>query len=555
MKSKKVLALLMAAAVTAAAAVPCMAEELTTLSFSYGGYATVGADAVPRLQEYLAENLGIEMDVWVNSDAETEMTTMLSSGDYSDIIIWNIADRIKTAADGGNLVDLMQYQDQLPAIFENDVYAGAIEYIKDAYGNGEALYGLPMRVGAQEGVYAFSPNLRFDIYQSIGAPQITDWDNFLDVLEEMQNASPETAEGLPTYALSMAGSDLATLWYEVVEPRGVHDTTKAVLVSQDMETVQSIFEEGNALLEGLQWMFEANQRGLLDPDGATQSGEDFQAKISNGQILYTPFSWWGTANYNTDERVNADEPIGYAEVWADCFKLPAFSDNVCGNIRVIALTNDCENVDAALKYLNWLYSDGAELYLNDVEGFLYTVDEEGNRVPTQAYLDNGELAVHEDGGSTAELRTVLGNDPLITAETINAETGAYYGIEAEEAFKAEGELSNLKKEWKEWNGGYRTMYDKYKDSEQLTQLSNGFNLLGSLSDEAVEIQGNILSLLEDTAVQMIYAADQAEFDALWAQFEEDAYALGYEELLTAVTEYYETAKATDEKYSSLVNLQ
>lgn len=554
MKSKKVVSLVMAVAMATSMAVPVSADEVTTLTFSYGGYATVGADSVPRLQKILADEIGIKMDVWVNSDLETEMTTMLSSGDYSDFIIWNIPDRIKTAADGGNLVDLMQYKDQLPAIFENKTYAAAIQYIKDTYGNGEALYGLPMRVGAQEGVYAYSPNLRFDVYQKIGAPEITDWDDFLDVLEEMQKAYPETEEGLPTYALSMAGADLATIWYEAVEPRGVHDTTKAVLVSQDMETVQSIFDEGTALKEGLQWMFEANQRGLLDPDGATQTSEDFQAKIASGQILYTPFSWWGTGNFNTDERVNSDDPIGYAEVWADCFQLPAFCDNICGNIRVLCLTEDCKNIDAALKYLNWLYSDGAELYLNDVEGFLYTVDENGNRVPTENYLTKGTAAVYEDGGSTEELRTVLGGDPFITAETKH-EDGTYYGIEAEDAFKEDTESSNLKKEWKEWNGGYSTMYEKYKDSKQLTKLNNGFNLLGSLPDEAVEIQGNLLTMLNDLCVNMIYAEDQDEFDALWAQFEEDAKDLGYDEYLSMVTEYYENAKAADEKYSKLVSFE
>ena len=521
--------------------------ELRSISFSYGGFGTVAADACPRLEKYLAEKLGIKMDIWVNSDGVTEMNNMLASGEYADILIWNTPENIKTAADGGNLVDLMQYKDKLPAIFENDLYAGALERIKDDYGNGEALYGLPIRVGAQESVYAYSPSLRFDVYQNIGAPEITDWDSFLDVLEKMQKAYPETEEGMKTYALSMAGTDISTIWYNVVEPRGVHDTSKTALVSQDMKTVQSIFDEGSALIEGLQFLFDANQRGLMDPDGMTQTSADYQAKVSNGQIMYVPFEWWGATNYNTSERTNADTPIGYAQVWPECFVIPASADNVCGNIRVLAITTACKDIDAALEYVNWLYSDeGAEMFLNDVEGYLYTVDENGNKVPTEAYFTG---AANEDGSSHVDLQTILGNDPTITSDTINPKTGTYYGIEKMEAFQDTSNDSKLKQEWLEWNGGYRSTYEKYKDTDQLVQLSNGFNLLDSLPDDIAQIDSTLYGMLCEVSVKMVYAKDQAEFDALWAQFKEEAYQIGYEQMFEACQTRYDNARAKDEKYS------
>ena len=63
--------------------------ELRSISFSYGGFGTVAADACPRLEKYLAEKLGIKMDIWVNSDGTTEMNNILASGEYADILIWN----------------------------------------------------------------------------------------------------------------------------------------------------------------------------------------------------------------------------------------------------------------------------------------------------------------------------------------------------------------------------------------------------------------------------------------------------------------------------------
>lgn len=554
MKAKKVIStLLLVAMMTTTVGSNVLAgegEDLTTLSFSYSG-ATVAADACPRLEEYLADTLGIKMDVWVNADGNTERQNMLVGGEYSDIFIWNIPADFQTAVDGGNVVDLMDYQEQLPSIFENDVYAGAIQYLKDTYGNGEALYALPLRVGDSANVYAgFGSYLRYDLYQKIGAPEITDWDSFLDVLEEMQNAYPEDENGQKNYALSMAGTDIGTLWYSVIEPRGVHDTSKNVLVSYDMSTVKSVFDEDSEVLASLQWMFEANQRGLLDPDGMTQTSQDYQAKVSSGNVLFVPFDWWGCGNYNTDEHLNAEEATGYFPVWPECFIYPASSGNVCGNIRTVAISTKCEDIEAALKYLNWFYSDeGVDIFLNDFEGYLYTTEEDGSRVPTDAYF-TGDVA--EDGASHGELVCILGNDPAINPEEINENTGTYYGNEKLEAFDDVSKDSKLKTDWIEWNGGYRTTYDKYNGTEQLIQLNAGYNFLPALSSDMESLNGTIDSMMAETAVKMIYAADQAEFDALWEQFKSDAEALGYNDLLAAQQERYAQAVETAEKYTSLV---
>lgn len=554
MRKKKVVSLLlcmtMLAGITQCVQAKDTNDEVTTVSFSYGGAASVAAYDCPRLADYLEEELGIKMDIWVNTDGSTEVANMLAGGEYSDIFIWGSQQNFQIAIDGGNVVNLMDYQDQLPSVFENEEYAGAIQYLKDTYGDGEALYALPMRVGAQESVYAFSPSLRFDVYQEIGAPEITDWDNFLDVLEEMQNAYPETEDGQKVYALSMAGTDVSTWWYNVVEPRGIHDKTKLVLASYDLNEIKSIFAEDSEVLAGLQWLFDANQRGLLDPDGMTQTNEDYQAKVSSGRILYVPFEWWGATNYNTEERTNAEDPTGYAQVWPECFILPASSDNLCGNVRTVAVSTKCENIEAALKYLNWLYSsEGQDIYHNDFEGYLYTVDENGNRVPTEAFYTG---AAHEDGSQQIDLQIILGSDPTITQESINPDTGLYYGNLLQDAFLDTSNETNLKKEWIEWNDGYSVNYDKYKDTKQLVQLDAGFNLIPAVSDDVATMYSSILGILKETAVKMVYAENQEEFDALWEAFEEDAYALGYEEMFGAYEDMYAQAKEKADYYTSLI---
>lgn len=529
------------------------AGNLTTISASYSAMGTVSADSVPRLQKILAEDLGIELDVWLSANAEAEINNMLAGGEYPDLLMWYEKEKILIAAENGQLVDLAQYKDQLPAIFDNPVMQAAIQRSKDEVGNGEQVFFLPTRVGKQTGIYAFSPSLRFDVYQDIGAPEITDWDTFLDVLEQMQKAYPETEEGLKTYALSMAGADLFYFWEQVVNVRGAMDDNYIVLVDHDLERIRSIFDDDSELLAAIQFMFDANQRGILDPDGATQNGEDYTSKVSNGQIMYTPFNWWGTYNYNTDDRINAEDPSGYAQVWPACFQLPAFPDNICGNNRSVALTTSCEDLDAALKYLNWLYSDGLDLILNDEEGFLYTENADGTRVPTQTYLEYEYSATNEDGSTYSDLYNALGGDPMITGETTNPLTGTTYSISEQDAFQVEGPISNLEKEWREWNGGYDDLWDKYKDTDMVCQLSNGFFLKGAMEQKYQDMYTNMVSLLQPTVVQMVYAKDQAEFDSIWAQFKSDCEALGYEDYFNYARDFYTSVKSLSDKYMALVD--
>ena len=93
------------------------------------------------------------------------------------------------------------------------------------------------------------------------------------------------------------------------------------------------------------------------------------------------------------------------------------------------------------------------------------------------------------------------------------------------------------------------IYDKYKDTDQLVRLSNGFNLLDPMPDDIVQIDSTLYKMLCEVSVKMVYAKDQAEFDALWAQFKEEAYQIGYEQILEACQTRYDNARAKDEKYS------
>jgi len=512
--------------------------DLVTLDFAYSGYGNYPADSVPFLQDLLAEKLGIAMNIWVTTDGATEDQTQLASGDFADIIEWGQGTENWTnVINGGYLVDLAQYKDKLPNVFENPLYEGAIEWKIDNHGDGEHLYSLPIRTGTQTNIYAFNPSVRWDLYEKVGKPATATWDEFLDMLEEMQALEPTTDEGLPTYALTMSGDSTHNFWLAYVWLRGAWlDVAGQIMcVNADGSVIEPAIADGSPLHEALQWVFEANQRGLLDPDGATQSAEDMQAKITNGQIMYTPFQWWGASNYNTKERMDAEDPKGYMELWADCMVLAEFSDNPVGNVRNVAITTSCENLDAALSYLNWLYGDdadeGAKLYASGPEGLYWEYDANGNQVPTQTYFDdNGDIYAteFEGGGTMNELRYVLGGDPIIAEATIDPATGVEWSIVKQDAFKIEKTYTKLEQMWVDHLGGVDDPWDIYGKTEKtLKQVDGWSNVV--LDPDMQDIQNDINLLLGEAQVKMVYAKDQATFDEIWNQLKEDAETLGYAE--------------------------
>lgn len=472
------------------------------------------------------------MNIWVTTDGKTETQTQLASGDFADIVEWGVDENFETAIQAGYFVDLAQYKDQLPAIFENPIYQSAIEYKMERWGEGEHLWSLPIRTGEQTNIYAYNPAVRWDLYEKVGTPECPTWDDFLDVLEAMVKEEPTTAEGLPTYAISMSGGADSphNFWLAFVYLRGAYldNAGQLALNVADGSSTEKAIEDGSALHQAIQWCFEANQRGLMDPDGATQSAEDMQAKITNGQIMYTPFLWWGGNDYNTDERRNADDYKGYAELWAECMVLPGFSDNPVGNVRNVSVTTSCENLDAALSYLNWLYSDGAKLYANGPEGLFWEYDAEGNQVPTQAYIDdNGAMSLEFEGGGTmTELRYVLGGDPIVTGATKDPNTGLEFAITSQEAFELDKTYTKLEQSWIDFVGS-DDPWDIYENTDRVIKQAAVSS--PTMSDEGQAIQNDITELLWEAIVKMVYAKDQATFDSLWEQLKEDAEILGYEQ--------------------------
>lgn len=126
--------------------------------------------------------------------------------------------------------------------------------------------------------------------------------------------------------------------------------------------------------------------GILDPDFATQTHEDYIAKIASGRVVALFDSDW---DYADGEKVlKADGKYGstYAGL-----PLTMDADTKCASLMYqglttgtgVGITTSCKDPVAAIKFIDFLCSDeGQVLNKWGIEGVNYFVDDEGHRYRT-----------------------------------------------------------------------------------------------------------------------------------------------------------------------------
>ncbi len=217
--------------------------------------------------DYFAEN-GFQMEVWAYSDEKTN--AMLTGGDVPDMmyVVAN-SDTLKTLIETDKIINFDDYQDQLPNLFKtppNEFMDDNIELIRENYSAGTGgLYILPFGVGTNSTIFAqtgtFDRNvvkLKWDVYEAIGAPEITDMWQLIDVMEDMLAYQPALKDGTKMYG-TFLDNGLDTkylgamwLWYQW---HGYDRTLAEYLIEGSMITgeISSILEDDSLYKEGLKW--------------------------------------------------------------------------------------------------------------------------------------------------------------------------------------------------------------------------------------------------------------------------------------------------------------
>lgn len=513
----------------------------------YPSMSAGGTQDVAWQDEWYRENLGIVVKNRLSGDGVLE--SMIASGELTDVIMFQDVTKRKTAIEAGLLLDLSQYKEKLPNVFENDIYATALAYEMDTYGG---VYGLPSFVGEAAG-FESVPDFRWDAYKGVGYPAIEDMDGLLDVLKQMQEAYPESPTGEKTYGIGIFPSwdygyvfntdelYFGLLGYDVI---GNVSTIRA-----DYSTEPEYMLADNSIYyEALKFFFKANQMGILDPDSPTLTWDEYNARANALKYMFVFKNWFRASNDN-------EAGIGYKSLLADAFTLAKTPDTlVNSNGWRFCVSANTEQLDATLKFIDWIYSyEGQEYLKNGPEGMLWEYNEDGVRVMTEEYeAARNEGKNHADIFEEGHWNYVIENVMDIMLDTaINPNTGTYVDLELQYPIWGTGQLNE---DWYDYYGQitmaqYAEEWDGEGTGSSVIQVSPAAAFLPAISDEMSELFKSFAPIMNTASWKMIFAEDEAEFEELWVQLQKDAEAMGIEQVHEDTIERRKIALDTLEKYS------
>lgn len=473
--------------------------------------------------------------------------TRSSSGNLGDILILE-SGQFKECIDAGlikdisadiwNYPNLADYKDQI------DVLNNGLE----GNDNG-ATYGIPTEMlstsptsYSQDTIYS-SPLLRWDLYKELGTPDIADLDGLLDVLEQMMEKHPTNDAGDACYAMSLwpdwdGGDGMLGIVNVVQLTTWYGEKIKGSAILKPDGTFIPLTDKNGTYYKILKFLYEANQRGLVDPDSATQDWNSACAKMSAGQVYLMWYSWQ-TGFWNSTERLKDGKgfiftPVADQEYYAD-------ADVYYGSGRVWAVGSqvDDEKYAKIMEFLDWYASpEGLMFQHAGIEGFNYEVGEDGKftQINSNALMDNLNVPEEWGGGGYSDGNNAI-NQWIVNANSINPLTGETYVVTYWSSYKEET-LTDMKREWRERFDAEEPADYMKKNNKLIISPNVSVSLPIDTADISV-IRNQCNETICDYSWRMIYASDDANFDALWDEMSKTLDGYGFQDLVKFDTDKYQ----------------
>jgi putative aldouronate transport system substrate-binding protein len=385
-----------------------------------------------------------------------------------------------------------------------------------------------------------SPIMPWDYYKGVGAPKLNNLQDLLNVLKQMQAKYPKTPDGKPIVPITlwkdwdggtgaMENVRWVSNWYGYEKP----DSTTTIQLNAKGNIVP-IIDDNSMYKKILQFYFDANQMGLVDPDSPTQDWNKVSEKLTNKQVLLQWYSWQ-RGFYNTIERgKNGDGNV--AVPIADA-RLIQSSDAYYGNGRVFAIGAKAKNPERIVEFMDWLCSpEGLRYYTNGFEGFNYVKTENGKFKLTEigqiAFQKNTPVPDQYGGGGyqdgQSKINTMIMSDFVKDPDTKEFYNNAYWST------THEANKTALTTDWqKTYNAVNATDY--YLKNNMIDVVPNINTSLGSDSSDIKNKRSQISDYVKNTSWKMVFAKNQAEFDQLWTKMQKDVEGLGWKDVLAADT--------------------
>ncbi|MBQ8640553.1 MAG: extracellular solute-binding protein [Lachnospiraceae bacterium] len=526
---KRILTLTMALSLACSGlAVAAEAEgEVTSITY-FGVNANAGSGELTGGLGKFFEDRGLSIEVVPYSTEKLQ--AQLASGDLADVI-WLPQQEMLTAADSGLIIPLDEYIDDMPNIqahadLFDPSFAFAREYNSNDTGN---LYYIgqvgPSMLNVAADTERNAIKMNWEIYAEAGYPEFSTLEEIIPVMKKMQETRPQTEDGLPTYGMNLFSDfDTDHFWNmnSIYCLLGKQETYLGWGVEYDVltQTGTSIFADGSVYYRGLKFMFEMNQAGLVDPDSLSQTRSTAWEKIHSGAALA---GWSGDPGWESD---------GYYPVVFDEF-LPTYSTASSFPTGGYCISSTCENVEAAVQFLDILASEEDLLtlwsgYPGDDRRWNY--DENGVPTITETFAE--ALAAGTELELPADETINFWNITYLLSSGYVHEYGTSYNYTLFPSYYDYVYSSDLAKDWTELYG-YTYLRELIEDKEwPVANQTEGFAAFLTADDDVMLMtKAALKDIIVPGSWRMVFAADEAEFEAVWNEMKEKCESLGIDDVV------------------------
>ena len=369
---KRKVSLLLALVLLSALVPPAMAaeEEPVTLTIMRSEHASFSYSMDQPVIRELEKRLGVKIDlkIYPASDYNTKLSMLLATNDLPDIV-FSTYTKLSDYVQEGMFVNLSQRWDELPNYAAT---IGRFTSLANAFKVDGSLYWFIMTAEDAE-AYGNTPLYRKDALEAIGwdkAPE--SFDELYEMLKAIKAWDPQSIPFVTR------GQDV--LWrmgYSYGTYNGVYFEP-----DEGRYAYGPLYDRYKSFLG---YMNKLYTEGLLDPDFATANKTTWMENLTGGKSYF----FFDNGSFTTD--INAVTAAQNPE--AKFVPMTTLS-NPFGTRRnqffegvgyispfrndVWAVNSESEHVDAALKFMDYLYSEeGAMLCSYGIEGEHYTLDGQG----------------------------------------------------------------------------------------------------------------------------------------------------------------------------------
>ena len=328
----------------------------------------------PAQQEIFKKtNIKLDYQIVPSSSYKDKKSILLGTNNFPDIVYLQNMDDIVTYGSSGIFEPLLQYvnEETMPNFYK---FWSQYPEMKKFLLEGE-LYVFPV-VARDESANGFGPVIRIDLLEKHNLATPETFDELLDVLVQLKELYPDS---IPWTGRKGTSQLLKTTSYML----GSGYDNNGIYYDYDVNSGSYVFGPATENFKAvLSYLNKAYEKGVLDPDFAITTAEQFESKLSSGKSFFFLDNSGFGQNYTKSLR----KLDGMEEATMQIIPIPensfgqrravSYAKDIAG--RFYAINASAKNKEEIIKLVDWLYSqEGSDISNYGVEGESFEYNDVG----------------------------------------------------------------------------------------------------------------------------------------------------------------------------------